>query len=153
MNQARVGALLSCAVLLAGCATGVPRNSAGQVTAPASMNPYQLQLGDCTGPLKDGDVGSLQVLPCDSAHHFEAFATTDLDAAAHPGDSEVTKKANTYCTAQFKTFVGIAADDSAYKMLYLYPTEESWATGDRAIMCLAGSDAGKITGSLRGVKK
>ncbi len=143
---------LSC-LLLAGCATGVPRNSAGQVTSQASIGAFAITVGDCTGAMKEGDVSSLQVIPCDQPHYFEAFARTDLAEGEFAGDDEITKQAGTFCTAQFKTFVGLSTKDSAYDMFYLYPVEKSWATGDREVLCLAGSKSGKVTGSLKGIGK
>ena len=47
----------------------------------------------------------------------------------------------------------MATKDSGYDMFYLYPVEQSWAAGDREVVCLAGSDKGKLTGSLKGVEK
>ncbi|MFT4217568.1 MAG: septum formation family protein [Micropruina sp.] len=147
--------LAATGLLLAGCAVaGVPRNSAGQITAPATIDSFQIVVGDCTGSMKDGgDVGRVEVMPCDQSHYFEAYAKTDLPDGNFPGDSEVTKQADKFCTAEFNTFVGVAAKDSSYDMYYLYPVQESWATGDREVLCLAGAKDGGVTGSLKGVAK
>lgn len=140
-------------VLLVGCSTGATRNPAGQVTAQASVDPYQVTVGDCTGALKEGDVSSLKVIPCDQQHYFEAYARTALAGGAYPGLAEVTKRAGAFCKSEFKTFVGLSTKDSAYTMSYLYPVEDSWATGDREVLCLAGSDKGQVTGTLKGIAK
>ena len=140
-------------LLLAGCVSGAPRNTAGQVTASASVDPFQIAVGDCTGAMKEGDVSSLQVVPCEDAHYYEAYASTTLEGTEFPGESEVRKQADKFCTAQFKTFVGLSTKDSGYGMYYLYPVEDSWKIGDREVLCLAGSAKGGIRGSLKGVKK
>lgn len=140
-------------LLVAGCSGAVPRNSAGQVTAPASINAFQVTVGDCTGPMKEGDVESLQVVPCDQKHNFEAYAVTNLTGTAFPGVAEVAKQADKFCTAEFRSFVGVATKDSTYDMFYLHPIEKSWATGDREVLCLAGATKGGVTGSLKGVAK
>ncbi len=142
------------ALALTGCTVGsTPRNTAGQVTAQASVDAFQVKVGDCTGSLKEGDVSDLQVIPCADAHFYEAFGSTQLTEGSYPGESEVTKEANKFCTAEFKTFIGLATKDSGYDMFFLYPVEKSWATGDREVLCLVGSDKGKITGSLKGIEK
>lgn len=143
----------ACGLLLAGCVTGAPRNTAGQVTASASVDPFQVSVGDCTGPMTEGDVDSLQVLPCEQAHYYEAYASTALEGTDFPGDNEVRKQAHSYCAAQFKSFVGLATKNSSYEMYYLYPVEDSWTIGDREVLCLAGSSKGGIEGSLKGAKK
>ncbi|MFT4294328.1 MAG: septum formation family protein [Micropruina sp.] len=140
-------------LLLTGCSTGAPRNTAGQVTASASVDPFQITVGDCTGPMAEGDIESLQVAPCDTAHNFEAYATTELTGSEYPGDPELKKQADKFCSAEFRSFVGLAAKDSRYDMFYLYPVQDSWAIGDREVLCLAGSTKGGIKGSLKGVAK
>jgi len=149
----RVVATALCGLLLVGCTTSSPRNTAGQVTAPASVDAFQITVGDCTGPITEGDVESLQVIPCGTAHNYEAYASTDLAGTEFPGEAEVKKQANKFCTTEFRTFVGLATKDSSYDMFYLYPVEDSWASGDREVLCLVGTDKGGIKGSLKAVKK
>ncbi len=154
MRVIRGLAALACGLTLIGCAgTGVPRNSAGEVTAPASVNPFQITVGDCTGAMKEGDVNSLQVVPCDQKHRFEAYAATSLSGTDFPGEPEVTKQADKFCTTEFRSFVGLAPKDSKYDMFYLHPVESSWASGDRQVLCLAGSTKTDLTGSLKGVAR
>lgn len=152
MKGAILGVTLG-ALALAGCTAGTPRNTSGQVTAQASVDAFQVKLGDCTGALKEGDISGLQVIPCAEPHFYEAYATTDLTDAAYPGESDVTKEASKFCTGEFKTFIGLATKESIYDMFYLYPVEDSWATGDREVLCLVGSGKGKITGTLKGIEK
>ncbi len=153
MRLVRGLAALVCGLILVGCTTGAPRNTAGQVTATASINPFQITLGDCTGPMKEGDIESLQVVPCGDKHNYEAYAVTKLSGTTFPGEAEVTKQADKFCTAEFRTFIGLAPKDSKYDMFYLYPVESSWAAGDREVLCLAGSTKGGVTGTLKGVAK
>lgn len=146
-------ATLVAGLAFTGCSSDAPRNSAGQVTAAASVDAFQVTLGDCTGPMKEGNILSLQVLPCDQAHYFEAYARTELPDGDYPGEQVAQDKADTFCTAEFKTFVGVAAKDSSMGTFYMYPVKESWATGDREVLCFAGLDKGGIKGSLKGSKK
>lgn len=148
-----VVAALATGLILAGCASGTPRNTAGQVTAPASIDPFQIAVGDCTGPIKEGELQALQVVPCDQPHNYQAYAAKDLTGTDYPGEAEVKKQADKFCTAEFLGFVGLAAKDSRYDMFYLHPVERSWAIGDRQVLCLAGSSKGGLKGSLKGVQK
>jgi len=51
-------------------------------------------------------------------------------------------------------FVGVRSEDSIYDFGYLYPLAESWATGDREILCVIYDPAGKIgSGSLAGAAR
>lgn len=150
---AAAAAAMVAGLALAGCSSDAPRNSAGQVTAAASVDAFQVTLGDCTGPMKEGNIMSLQVLPCDDAHYFEAYARTELPDGDYPGEDAAQEEADTFCTAEFKTFVGVATKDSSLDMFYMYPLKESWATGDREVLCFAGLDKGGLKGSLKGTKK
>jgi hypothetical protein len=141
-------------VLLTGCSTDTPRNSAGQVTAAATTDAFSIKVGDCVGKL-DGDTAQkLPLTPCGQAHFWEAYASSTLDGSDFPGTSQVNDLSNKACSAEFKGFTGIAQDDSKYEVTYLSPTKESWTQAqDREVVCLVGSSSGNITGSLKGVAK
>lgn len=129
------------------------RNPAGTVTASASANSLSVKVGDCLGDLNGTSVADVQLIPCGQAHFWEAFAKMNLSGTTYPGKTEIAKKADEFCATKFEAFVGIASADSTYASPYLYPTTESWASGDREIMCFAGLDNGGVKGSLKGVKK
>jgi hypothetical protein len=147
---------VAAAVLAAGSLTACGsqvRSPEGTVTASASANSLSIKVGDCLGDMNGTSVTDVQLIPCAQAHYWEAFAKTNLTGTTYPGETEITKKADEFCATEFKTFVGISSEDSKYSSPYLYPTTESWATGDREIMCFAGLDAGGVKGSLKGIKK
>ena len=81
------------------------------------------------------------------------IARTELPDGDYPGEDAAREKADTFCTSEFKTFVGVATKDSSLDMFYMYPLKESWATGDREVLCFAGLDKGGLKGSLKGTKK
>ncbi|MEZ5201302.1 MAG: hypothetical protein R2742_08285 [Micropruina glycogenica] len=89
---AAAAAAMVAGLALAGCSSDAPRNSAGQVTAAASVDAFQVTLGDCTGPMKEGNIMSLQVLPCDDAHYFEAYARTELPDGDYPGEDAAQER-------------------------------------------------------------
>ena len=88
------GCVVVATLSLTGCMAGAaPRDTAGQVTASASVDAFQVKVGDCTGSLKEGDVSDLQVIPCADPHFYEAYAATQLTHADYPGESTVINQA------------------------------------------------------------
>jgi hypothetical protein len=143
-------AALVALVGLAGCSSETPRNSAGQVTAPAVAPADSIKVGDCTGELKEGSISVADLVPCDQPHYFEAFASKTLDDGEFPGEESLRKTADAFCNEQYEAFVGVAPGDSTYAVFHLTPVAETWATNDRLILCLAGAEKGGLTGSLKG---
>jgi hypothetical protein len=149
----RCAAALLLAVTLAGCAGG-PRDSAGQVTAPATTDSFSVRIGDCLDKLPTESTAALALLPCSAPHFWEAFATTTLTASDYPGTTAVRDQAQQACEASFATFVGVAAKKSKLDLTMLTPTKETWTqAGDREVVCLVGSRAGNITGTLQNAAK
>jgi hypothetical protein len=141
-------------VLLAGCSTDGPRNSAGQVTAAATTDTFSIKVGDCVGKLDGDSAQELPLTPCDQAHFWEAYASSTLEGTDFPGTSQINELSDKACSAAYKGFVGIAMDDSKYEVTYLSPTKESWTQAtDREVVCLVGSSSGNLTGSLKGTAK
>jgi hypothetical protein len=141
-------------VLLSGCSTDAPRDSAGQVTAAATTDAFSIEVGDCVGKVDGDSAQKLPLMPCEQAHFWEAYASSTLDGTDFPGTSQVNDLSDKACRAAFTGFVGIARDDSKYEVTFLTPTKESWTQAqDREVVCLVGSSSGNITGSLKGKAK
>ena len=141
-------------MLLTGCSSDAPRNSAGQVTAAATTDAFSIEVGDCVGKLDGDSADKLPLTPCEQTHFWEAYASSELAGTDFPGTSQVNELSDKACKAPFKSFVGIALDDSKYEVTYLSPTKESWTQArDREVVCLVGSSTGNITGSLKGTAK
>jgi hypothetical protein len=141
-------ALVGCSVIFR-----PTRNEQGEVTASAIAGVFNIKVGDCTGEIATDDVTLQLLIPCTDEHYWEVFMAQELSNDVFPGDIEMEEKAYYFCTAKFDPFVGISYRESEYEAFYFYPTESSWANGDREILCLAGSESGGITGSLAGVEK
>lgn len=145
--------LATTAVLTVGCGTTV-RSPAGQVTASATADPFQVKLGDCTGDLGTGSVNTITFVPCNQEHYWEAYASVEMTEPTYPGDSVAGEEADQLCGDRFIDWVGKSKDDSQYDYTYLYPTQDTWTQAhDREIVCLAGSEEGGVIGSLKGVKR
>jgi hypothetical protein len=115
---------------------------------------FTIAVGDCLNDGGvEGEVSSVKKIECAEPHDSEAFASIKMDDGDFPGDTVVTDKAIADCTTEFNTFVGLDYQESALDFAYYYPTEESWANGDREILCLIVDPAGKVEGSLAGAAR
>ncbi|AEG45333.1 septum formation family protein [Isoptericola variabilis] len=153
------------ALALAGCGAvdgllgpGDPeRDENGEVTTAADADIFSVTLGDCLDTAAmDPDAEefmSLPVVPCSEPHTGEVDAETTLSDADHPdgfpGDEAIAEEADAFCLERFELFVGLAYEDSALDFWQFWPTEESWAEGDRLVQCVVES-LEPVTGTLEG---
>lgn len=124
----------------------------------APVSPYALAEGDCFDAGELADDGSLlvnlRVIECDEPHQAEVVAVEDLEAAsddAFPGDEARDASAQELCTPIVESFLGGPLAESSLLLLWLAPTEETWADGDREVVCvIAAPDGETLTGSAAG---
>jgi Septum formation len=121
---------------------------------------FTIKVGQCLNDAAaSGEVSSVPVVDCTKPHDTEAFKSIELTEDTYPGDTAISDRAETECDNAFESFVGIAvADSTSIVDAWYLPTADSWAGGDREILCLVGSvDADrkpvKTTGSLKGAAK
>ncbi|GAA1859693.1 septum formation family protein [Myceligenerans crystallogenes] len=161
-------AALGATALLAGTLTGcsavegllgggggepeVTRDSEGQVTAETTTAPGAAQVGDCLGTIPQGTFTELPVVPCDKEHRGEIYAEKKLPEGKFPGDKQVADEGNTFCKAEFATFVGMPFDESELYFVAFYPTKGSWAENDRLIQCVLEAEK-PTTGTLEGAER
>ena len=173
--------LLVVAVVLAGCqdATEDPSPSGGSSiaasigpSASASVAPtastdtgigggetsvFDLEVGDCFSVESD-ELTTVVVVDCEQSHEYEAFALVDHEAAEadpYPGDEAMLEYGNTACQAPFQAYVGSEYETSIWFITSVFPSEETWAAGDREIVCTlnqqdADSEPIAVTGSAEG---
>jgi hypothetical protein len=154
--------LAAAGTTLAGCGVlphggDAPRDPSGTPTASnGNASAFSIKVGDC---LDDADIQgkttTAPIVPCSDPHDSEAYAAFTLKDGDYPGDDAVQADADAGCSGTaFANFVGIASSDSTLQYSYYFPTQDSWAGGDREIMCTvyAVDDAGKpvkVTGTLK----
>ena len=111
---------------------------------------HSLRIGDCLNDLSTEDeIEELPVVSCSELHDGEVYAEFKLTEATFPGIDAIEKKADPRCADLLKSYAPDAVDDPAVDTYYLYPTAESWASGDRAVTCIASFDPAR-TGKLKG---
>jgi hypothetical protein len=131
--------VLALAGVLAGCTTSTaqPSPTATHATGGAHASAMDITVGDCLDDAHAGTTtATASIVPCSGAHDSEAFANLTLTGDAYPGLDAVRAQAEKGCQGDaFANFIGIASDDSTLQVSYYYPTEDSWAGGDRTVTC------------------
>jgi hypothetical protein len=127
------------------------------VTAVAFRNAIApiatLDVGMCVNGVAEGQMAdSLDPVSCTTPHDSEVVGSaTHPDASAYPGEAALETFAATPCIAAFNAYVGSDFQASSLGMVPIVPTESTWATGDRAITCVALADDGsKLARSVKG---
>jgi putative regulator of septum formation len=175
----RAGLLVG-ALVLAGCqaATEDPTptdgpSGAASVTPSASVSAsptapsdaavgeetsvFDLEVGDCFSVESD-ELVTVAVVDCEQSHEYEAFALLQHEAGAaqpYPGDGPMLEYGDTACQAPFGEYVGRDYQASIWYITSLFPSEQTWADGDREIVCTlnqqdANSEPIAVTGSAEG---
>ncbi len=113
---------------------------------------FTLLVGDCGNSPDDSEVVStIPTVPCDEPHDFEIYFSHIMSDVDYPGQDAIAAEGDEVCLGAFPDFIGIPYADSQYYYSYYFPTEGSWAEGDREILCFAYDQAGQITGSLENI--
>jgi hypothetical protein len=85
---------------------------------------FDLREGDCIGSVKDGYLETVEKMSCDRAeatNRVTNLFTVSVDGS-YPSEAYFDEQYVLYCDI-----------NAAY---YLWPSEDSWAVGDRTIICL-----------------
>lgn len=110
---------------------------------------FDLEEGDCFGAAGE-QVETVNVVDCEDPHIYEVYALVDYesDDDAYPGAEDVSAYADEQCEAEFEDFVGIDYESSRWYITSVTPSEETWADGDREIVCTLNlEDESEVTGS------
>jgi len=162
--------LAGLAVMLGGCggqpsATGVASSvetpTPTPMPTPTPVPEYQaewdLAVGDCFDPIADSDDQTLLAAlmrACDEPHLMEVIGLPTLDDpldAPYPGEADLDPRTEDACISAFSEYVGVEFEDSRLGAAYYNPSRESWATGDRGILCVVESSvASPLTRSVEG---
>ncbi|MDX2024881.1 septum formation family protein [Microcella sp.] len=154
-------AIASAGVALSGCSilsqfTGggtATRDDSGEVVeGNDNTDVFTLQVGDCLNDATAAEtVETIPTVPCDEPHDSEIYASIIMEGDVFPGEDATIAQADQACLDAFAGFVGIDYADSLYYYSYYFPTEGSWAGGDREILCTIYDEAGQTTGSLQNI--
>lgn len=113
----------------------------------------------CTTPIASADVGAclniddmgtteiteIPTLDCGTEHDAQVVGKFNLSQDGDfPGTEGMRTEAEDGCLASFSDFVGTPFEESTLNMTYISPSQESWDSGDREILCVAYVDDGTL---------
>lgn len=135
-------------------ASGGPADVDSGTEEVVDIEAAAIAVGDCIDWPGDDLVDTVAGVPCDQPHDAEVYAMPLLTAGpevAYPGFDGLVDEAVGLCVQAFEGYVGVAYEaDQEHDFDFFSPTEESWAAGDREIVCLVYRiDEADITGSVR----
>ena len=128
--------------------------------ATAGAEIPDLAVGDCFDTAATSGQTTLYRIPvvaCTTAHGGEIYAeTTAPDSLAKdgatPSQQALWDAADAYCYPEFTKFVGMRWAQSELRYWPIAPSEQSWAEGDRRILCVVESEQ-PVTGTLEGAER
>lgn len=140
-------------LVLAGCSLLPGGSGPTADSSDEGDDVFSIQIGDCLNDANvSEEVSSVPIVDCGEPHDSEAYAAQDLPDGDFPGEEAITSSAKEICGPLFEDFVGLSDADSLYTYSYYFPTEESWGSGDREVLCVAYSDdLSQITGTIKGI--
>lgn len=119
----------------------------------AAVSVFGLEAGDCFDDPDGQTVEEVPAVDCAEPHDNEVFALVEHPAggdAAFPGRDAVIATAEELCAGPFEEYVGRSYEESRLYLFPITPSQETWAEGDREIVCaLYEQDEGKMRGSRR----
>lgn len=131
------------------------RDESGAIAEGGTVGVLDLAVGDCLqDPLEgeeEGRISEVQAVPCTELHDEEVYALFDVpEAGEYPGDTDIDQQAQDGCLERFEDYVGAEYEESALYISTIAPRAETWAQGDREVVCLAYLPEEQLTGSVRG---
>jgi hypothetical protein len=129
--------------------TSADRNSSGEISKSGDLNVTETRLGDCFVDLPDvttelTNISSVNAVPCSEPHSWQVFHKTNLLPGEYSEDA-VIDAANEVCDLAVEALVTSLSDleFNEYRtadISIIQPIEKTWASGNRAVDCLIGSD-------------
>ena len=126
-----VAALLA---LLAGALVGCGTTHTGS----------NLAIGDCFDVPTTADITTIPTKPCTEPHGGEVFHAFDAHGGGtYPTDEAWGQLIYPVCDPVFETYTGTPVGDRTdIDYLFLVPTSDRWASGDRHVTCFIRSPDG-----------
>ena len=108
-----------------------------------------VKVGDCLKEIPTSTrVLTVQTVGCDKSHAGEVYAVLQMPDGDYPGQAAIESYQNK-CEPALASYSPNAMTDDSVQMYVLYPTEDTWKQGDRAVTCIATLNPPR-TGSIKG---
>lgn len=149
MNRSLTAIALA-ALATAGCSTA-GEASESEKPGSADISVLTLEVGSCLNDVDQPiaqEMTEIPSVPCSDPHQSEVYAEVMVDDPSFPGVDAVAAFASEACEAEFGKFIGLPYDESTLSFHFYYPTQSSWAVGDRSVFCVVYDPAGESEGTL-----
>ncbi|MDT5125772.1 MAG: hypothetical protein QOH54_1416, partial [Mycobacterium sp.] len=147
-KKSRKGLIITLVVvgvfLFAGVAAAVV---AIAIMAKDNVIATDLKAGDCITEVPTSTrVLTVPTVDCNQPHGGEVYTVLTMPDGDYPGASAIDEWQNK-CPEELQSFSPKAMADDSVGVFVLYPTQETWDQGDRAVTCIATLEP-KRAGSL-----
>ena len=120
-----------------------------------SSSANALAVGECIDVPDSASITTIPRKPCTEPHDgevFHVFAVTGADPTTYPTDPEWGTLIYPVCDPAFERYTGTPVETRTdIDYVYLVPTEDRWATGDRRVTCfIQALDGAPLLRSYRG---
>lgn len=113
-----------------------------------TVSATNVEAGDCLTELPaSGLVIAVDTAPCDEPHKGEIFSVMTMPDGDFPGQFAIEEYQNK-CAPELENYSPDAVADPEVGLFVLYPSEDSWGQGDRAVTCIATTQKPR-TGTLK----
>jgi Septum formation/Bacterial SH3 domain len=129
-----------------------PQTTTATVPPGVEIPNSQLAPGDCFAfPGQPNAVNNPQAktrvdkVPCDGLHPFETVAVLMYPGAAtvpFPGTDTLNTYAQAQCTPLYTSYT--SSSSLSLSSTYFYPSDTSWPSGDRTVVCAAHDSSGQL---------
>jgi Septum formation len=107
-------------------------------------SPEALRAGDCIDVPSTTELSAIPKRPCTEPHAGEVFHVFEVANAAggtaYPSDPEWGQLIYPICDPAFEDYTGTPVETRTdIDYVYLVPTEDRWASGDRRVTCVIQS--------------
>ena len=153
VSAVALAALTGCSVLENIFPVQAERDAETQEIAEAGQQDvFDVNVGDCFNneDSTTDEISDVPAVPCAEPHDNEIYHLFDLAGDEYPVDTP--DQADAGCYDPFTAFIGLDYESSALDYYPIYPTAETWATGDREVICVAFDEV-PTTGSLAGAAR
>lgn len=133
---------------LTGAGSGDPTVGPGSSEDVTEIADVDVVPGDCLVSLDYNENNLFEKVDCAVPHGAEIVAEQIADHTDYPGDDVVIDEASAFCEDAVGQFADLV-DTSEATYSNLYPTEGTWADGDRKYSCaVRAADGVTFTGSF-----
>lgn len=96
-----------------------------------------LVVGQCILVPINSQVNSVATTDCTEEHTGEVYSISPIDGESLPSRDELEELVDDTCYSTFEAYVGSSPEDTSLDYTAMSPTADTWAKGDRTIVCIA----------------